>query len=56
MLKALCVLEILTFLFWLFRYVEKRFDQKIMFNFEIYDVTDWTINNYKTRITQYLKK
>ena len=41
-LKALLVLEIFTFLSWLFAYVEKRFDKKAMVNFNIYDVTDWT--------------
>ena len=46
MLKALFVLEIFTFLSWLFGYVEKRLDKKAMVNFKIYDVTDWTTNNY----------
>ena len=56
-LKALLVLEIFTFLSWLFAYVEKRFDKKkAMVNFNIYDVTDWTTNKYNTRIAQYLKK
>ena len=27
-----------------------------MVNFKMYDVTDWTTNNYNTHITQYLKK
>ena len=55
-LKALLVLEIFTFLSWLFAYVEKRFDKKAMVNFNIYDVTDWTSNKYNTHIAQYLKK
>ena len=29
-------------------------DKKV--NFKIYDITDWTKNNYNTHITQYLKK
>ena len=56
MLKALFVLEIFTFLSWLFGYVEKRLDKKAMVNFKIYDVKDWTTNNRNTYITQYLKK
>ena len=27
-----------------------------MVNFKIYDVTDWTANNYNTHITQSVKK
>ena len=27
-----------------------------MVDFKFYDVTDWTTNNYNTRITQYIKK
>ena len=34
MLKALFVLEIFTFLSWLFGYVEKRLDKKAMVNFK----------------------
>ena len=45
MFKVLFVLEIITFLSWLFGYVEKWFDKKVMVNFKIYDVTDWTRNN-----------
>ena len=56
MLKALFVLEMFTFLFWLFGYVEKPLDKKDMVIFEIYDVKDWTTNNYNTNIAQYLKK
>ena len=29
---------------------------KAKVNFKIYDVTDWTTNNYNTHIAQYLKK
>ena len=56
MLKALSILEIFTFLFRLFVYVEKQLDNKVMVNFKIYDITDWTTNHYNTHITQYLKK
>ena len=40
MLKALFVLEIFSFLSWLFGYAEKQLDKKAKFNFKIYDVTD----------------
>ena len=56
MLKAVFVLEIFTFLSWLFGYVEKRLDKIDQVNFKIFDVTDWTTNDYNTHITQYLKK
>ena len=56
MVKALFVLKILTFLTEIFGYVEKRFDEKVLFYFKIYDVIDWATNNYNTHITQYLKK
>ena len=45
MLKTLFFLEIFTFLYSLLGYVEKRFDMKVIVNFEIYDVADWTTNN-----------
>ena len=48
MLKALFVLEIFTFLSWSFGYVEKHLDEKVMVNFEIYDVTNWITNNHNT--------
>ena len=56
MLKVLFVLEILTFLSWLFGYVEKRVDKKAMVIFRIYDFTDWITNNCNTHIAQYFKK
>ena len=56
MLKALLVLEIFKFTFWLFGYVEKRLDKKAVVNFKIYDFTYRTSNNYDTHIVQYLKK
>ena len=52
MLKAIFDLEIITFLSWVFGYVEKWVDKKVKDNFKIY-VTDWTTNNYTTRIAQY---
>ena len=53
MLKAF-VLEILVFLSWIFGYAEKRHDKKAMVSLKMYDVTDWTANNYNTHIAQYL--
>ena len=38
-LKALFVLEIITFLSRLFGYVEKWLDEKVIVNSKIYDVT-----------------
>ena len=55
-LKALFVLEIFIFSPWIFGYVEKHLDQKAEINFKIYDVVDWTTNNYNTNVAQYLKK
>ena len=52
MLKTLFV-EIFTFFPDLLVFVEKRLD---MVNFKIYDVTNWTTNNYNAHITQYLNK
>ena len=54
MLKAIFDLEIITFLSWVFGYVEKWADKKVKDNFKIY-VTDWTTNNYTTHIAQYLQ-
>ena len=56
MLKSLFVLEMVTVLSCDFGYVEKWLDKKAMVNFKIYDVTDWTANNYNTHTAQYLKK
>ena len=55
-LKALFVLEIFTFLSRFFGYVEKQLDKKFKVNSKIYDVTDWTTNNYSLQIVQYLKE
>ena len=56
MLKSLFVLEIFTFLSWLFGNVEKKLDKTAMVNFKIYDVADWTTNSLNTHVAQYLKK
>ena len=57
-LKALFVPEIITFLSWLFGYVEERLDKKatVNFNFKIYDGTDWTPDYYNTHITQSIRQ
>ena len=55
-LKGLFVLEIFIFLSCLFGYVEKRFNEKVKANFKIYEVTDWTKNNYDTYASRYYKK
>lgn len=49
-LKAQFILKTFTFLPCFFGYVEKQLDKKIKVNSKIYDVIDWTSNNY------YLKK
>ena len=56
MLKALFVLEIFTYLHWLFGYAEKRLDKKFKVNSKIYDATSRKTNNFNTHIAQYLKK
>ena len=55
-LKGLFVLEIFIFLSCLFGYVEKRFNEKVKANFKIYEVTDWTKNNYDTYASRLYKK
>ena len=35
--------------------LEKRLDKKGMVNFKINDVTDWTLNNSNTHISQHVK-
>ena len=55
-LKDHFVLEILTFLSWLFGYVEKWLVKNIKGKFKIYDFRDGTINTYNVNIGQYLKK
>ena len=56
MLKALFVLEIFTFLFRLFGYVEIGLDKKTKVDIKIYGVADWTANIYRAYIAQYLKE
>ena len=46
MLKALSVCEIFTFSVLYFGHAEKLLNKKIIANFKIYDITDWTTNNY----------
>ena len=55
MLKTLFVLEIFTFLSWLFGYTEKRIDKKVMVTFKIFDVADCKTNNYSTQMIVYKK-
>ena len=56
MLKALFVLEIFTFCQDFFGHVKKWFPEKAKVNFKIYDIRDWTTNNYNRCIAQYPKK
>ena len=56
MLKLFFFSRYLYFLFPLFGHVGKRLDKKVEVNFKIYDVADWTANNYNTHIAQNLKK
>ena len=44
------------FLSFLFGHVERLLDKMAEVNFRIFDATDWEIDNYITRIVQYLKK
>ena len=44
MLKALFIVEIFTFLSWLFGYLEKWLDKKVKVNSNNYDITDKTPN------------
>ena len=51
MLKALFFHKILHFCLEIlvdWDFVEKLLDKKAMVNFKIYDITDWTTNNYNT--------
>ena len=56
MSKAPFTVKIFTCLSSLFGYVEKQLDKKAKVNFKIYNVNDWTRNNYNTHIAQYIKK
>ena len=55
-LKFLFVLELFTFLYLLFVYVEKRLDKKAEVMFKIHYVTYWTTNDYYTHIALYPKR
>ena len=55
-LKGPFVLEIFTFLSWPFGYEEKHLDKKIMVNLKIFDVRNWTINNYNIHLAQYFQE
>ena len=50
MLKVHFILELFTFLSLIFGYAEKWLDKKAMVDFKICDVTDWTTNNYNTKV------
>ena len=60
MLKVFFVLEIFKFLWWLFGYIEKRFDKKVKVNFKFQiskvSVTDDTANTCNTHTAQCFKK
>ena len=45
--KALIVLWIIQFLFWVFGQVRKRLDRKAKVSWKMYDVTNWIKNNSK---------
>ena len=49
-------LRFLKFCPYFLDHVGKRFDKKAKGYFKIYDVTDWTANNFNTHNAQYLKK
>ena len=55
MSKTILALKIFKFLSWLY-HVGKQLDKKSKVIFKIYDVTDYTTNNYNTHIGEYLKK
>ena len=52
-LKALFVLKITKFMFWLFGHVVKRLDYKDNLHFKICDVITWLTNNCNAHIDQY---
>ena len=55
-LKAIFVLKIFKFLFWLFGYAEKTGLIRKIVNCKIHGVKTWLTNNYNTHIAQYLTK
>ena len=56
MLKAIFALKIFTILSWLSGYVAKWFRIKAKVNFKIYDIKEWTINNYNIQLVYYMKR
>ena len=44
-LRALFLLKIFKFLFWLLSHVEKKLDYKDKVSFKIYNITTWEANN-----------
>ena len=55
MLKAFLILEIFTFSWWFFGFLEKWLDNRAMVDFKTYYVTERTTNNYNIHIAQYPK-
>ena len=55
-LKALFVLKMFAFLFWLFGYAWKRLNKKAKENYKTYDVTCCNTNIFDKHIAGYLKK
>ena len=54
--KALFVLKIFKFLYWVFGHEAKQLDNKDRVNFKFYDFTAWLTKNCNTHIVQYLEK
>ena len=54
--KALFILRILKFLFWLSGHVSKRLDEKDKVNLKFYDLIAWLANNFNTHIAHYHEK
>ena len=54
--KALFILKIFKFLFWLFCHVAKLLVNEDTINFKFYGVTAWLTNNHNTHIAQYFNK
>ena len=50
MLKNFFV-EILKLMSWVFGYTEKQHGKMAKVNFKMFDVMDWTINNYNIHIS-----
>ena len=53
--KALFLLKIFKLFSLYFGHVEKQLDQKDKFNFNVFDVTTWLIDNCHVHTDQYLK-